>query len=189
MSGRGNAVRERILDAAVALLRDVGVKKLAQPQVARAAKVPQGHLTYYFPRKADMLAAVASKFLELLAADFEQTEAGPEGRRGVFFAMASKLVKNRTRTRMLLGLVVEADGDEDLRASLSRGARFVRGGVQHAFSIPDNDPDADLALALMWGLGLQQFIYGHERSEEETDALIRRAIAWIDSARKEREGR
>ena len=52
------STRQRILDAAIRIARKSGIKALTQPRVAAAAGVRQSHLTYYFPRKADLLAAV-----------------------------------------------------------------------------------------------------------------------------------
>lgn len=171
-----SAVRERILDAAVTLLRDAGVKRLAQPQVARAANVPQGHLTYYFPKKSDMLMAVAARFLEMLAKDAHGDNADPETK---LASVVKRLVMDRTRTRMLLGLLVEADSDDDLRVAIQNGANFVRDSLAVAFKLPPGSPEAHLALALFWGLGLQQFLLGDARSPQETEELVEKAIALI----------
>lgn len=51
-------VRDRLLAAALALLREQGLTGLTQPRVAKAAGVSQSHLTYYFPTRADLLRAV-----------------------------------------------------------------------------------------------------------------------------------
>ena len=56
-------LREDILDAAVRILRESGVKMLAQSRVARAAGIPQGHLTYYFPTKEAILLAVVDRMM------------------------------------------------------------------------------------------------------------------------------
>ena len=53
-------VRERILDAGVRLLREAGIRALSGSQVARHAGLSQSHLTYYFPRRTDLLVALAS---------------------------------------------------------------------------------------------------------------------------------
>src|SRR5688500_6001424 len=58
-----------ILAAAVKLLREEGGKALTTSRVAKAAGMPQGHLTYYFPRRADLLVAVARRSLEVAARD------------------------------------------------------------------------------------------------------------------------
>lgn len=165
-------VRDRILDAAVGLLRDSGVKRLAQPQVAKAANVPQGHLTYYFPKKADILMAVADRFMAMVSAEMPSNI--PHS--ALLISIARRLVLDRTRTRMLLGLLVEADGEVDLRAAMVRGANLVRGGLASALDLPHDSREAHLALALFWGLGVQQFLLGDERPPEETEALIVRAI-------------
>lgn len=176
-----SVVRERILDAAVSLLRDAGVKRLAQPQVARAAKVPQGHLTYYFPKKSDMLMAVATRFLEMLASDGPMEGSGVENS---VVLLVRRLVMDRARTRMLLGLLVEADSDEDLRSAMQNGANFVRGSLASALGLDPDSQDAHLALALFWGLGLQQFLLGESRSAEETQSLVERALELIRKMNK-----
>ena len=51
-------VRDRLLAAALALLREQSLTGLTQPRVAKAAGVSQSHLTYYFPTRADLLRAV-----------------------------------------------------------------------------------------------------------------------------------
>ncbi len=61
-------VRDRILAAALALLRETGIQGLSQVQVARRARVRQSHLTYYFPRRHDLLAAVAVRFVDGMVA-------------------------------------------------------------------------------------------------------------------------
>jgi len=165
-------VRDRILDAAVGLLRDSGVKRLAQPQVAKAANVPQGHLTYYFPKKADMLMAVADRFMAMISAEMPSNTP----RSALLTGIARRLVLDLTRTRMLLGLLVEADGEAELKTAMMRGASLVRGGLASALDLHHDSREAHLALALFWGLGVQQFLMGDERPPEETEALIVRAI-------------
>lgn len=181
-----SVVRDRILDAAVGLLKEAGVKRLAQPQVARAANVPQGHLTYYFPKKSDMLMAVAARFLEMIASEPGVDDPALVRRETLLLSMAKRLVMDRTRTRMLLGLLVEADGDEELRGAMKRGATFVRGSLATAFDLPVDSRESHLALALFWGLGLQQFLLGDDRSPEETEALLVRAIEVLKSLPLER---
>ena len=184
-------VRERILDAALSLLRDVGAKKLAQPQVARLAGVPQGHLTYYFPRKLDLLVAVGRRFTQMVKRDLAPFLGGPawdaqdETARERALGFVAKLVRDRERTRMLLRLLVEADGDSELRAAMAEGAGFVRSVLAQTLGKPKDDPDVDVALAMLWGLGIQHLVL--QRSDEETDAVLARTRAWID--RMAREGK
>ena len=64
---RRTDIRAQILDTAFALLADHGVAYLTQPRVSKAAGVRQSHLTYYFPTRGDLLAAVARHSIEILA--------------------------------------------------------------------------------------------------------------------------
>lgn len=177
-------VRGRILDAAVELLRKSGVKKLAQPQVAREAGVPQGHLTYYFPRKIDLLLAVAERFVATVQGEIEELRAtGTDGAtvRTTGLDFAAGMILDRERTRMLLGLVTEADNEEAVTEPVVRGAKLMRTMVARALERHPEDPDVWLTLALLWGLGVQQMIFP-DRSEAQVQALVERFQQWLDAA-------
>lgn len=181
-------VRERILTAAVDLLKVSGIKKLAQPQVAKAAGVPQGHLTYYFPKKADLLSAVAQRFAELMGNDLSSFAGGrgADGVRAKSLAFAARLVKDRQRTRMLLGLMVEADAEPRLAVTLAQNAEVVRAFVARFVTGREHDDDADLALAALWGLGLQHLVFARKRRDEDTERLVARLGEWLELVAKER---
>lgn len=179
-------VRARILDAAIELLKKSGAKKLSQPQVAREAGVPQGHLTYYFPRKIDLLLAVAERFVMILQGDLEQ-QRQLLGDRAASVAAARDMVVDRERTRMLIGLVTEADSEEALSEPVSRGARMMRTMVARAIERHPDDPDTWLTLALFWGLGVQQLLFP-ERSAAQVQALVERFDQWLESSKQIEEG-
>lgn len=179
---RGGApVRERILDAALRVLGESGVRSFAQPKIAKAAGVPQGHLTYYFPKRLDLLAAVAARFVERLREDVPAlmdlaTEAGARlddaGRRRAM-GFVAKLAKDRGRTRTLLGLLATTGEDEALRKQMASHAKNIRGLVARLVGRDVDDPEVDLALATLWGLGLSHLVF-EDRTAAETDRLIER---------------
>jgi AcrR family transcriptional regulator len=51
-------VRDRLLDAAMELVRAQGLQGFSQARVAAAAGLRQSHLTYYFPTRKDLLKAL-----------------------------------------------------------------------------------------------------------------------------------
>jgi DNA-binding transcriptional regulator YbjK len=178
-------LREEILDAAVRILRESGVKMLAQSRVARAAGIPQGHLTYYFPRRADLLVAVARRSVELAVRELEGfwssegwRAAGADVRRRAL-AIVGFLIKDRERTRMLLGLLVEAEEDPALRAVLIENFGLLRKLLARGLEREPDDPDVEIAIATLWGLGLQHLMWGDARPEAGTDRLVERLPAWF----------
>jgi AcrR family transcriptional regulator len=191
---RPGSVRDQILDAAVCLLRENGVKKLAQPQVARAAGVPQGHLTYYFPRKFDLLHAVARRFIEMMGVGLRactpcerSVPAGAVSTEQAFGALA-QLVRDREHTRMLLGLIVEAETDASLREVLIEGAAQVRAALAEVTGRACDDPDVDVALATVWGMSLVHLLFGDRRTDAQTDALVTRLAQWFPAERSHANG-
>lgn len=191
-----STVREQILESALRLLREFGVKKLAQPQVARAAGVPQGHLTYYFPRKFDLLVAVVERFMQKLdddlrgAVDREKfsAERGDVPLRRRVADLASVLIKDKQRTRMLLGIIVEADTDPALREGLLRGVTFTKNVLARVLERQVDDPDVEIALALFLGLGLLNLAHAGTRSDSQTDAMLDRLEHWVKCASAPSEG-
>lgn len=180
-----NGVRERILDAALERLRAHGVKSLTQPQVAKAAGVLQSHLTYYFPKRTDLLLAVARHSTEAVALELREFlgahgfPSADEGVRARVQALVTLLTKNRERTRMLLALLVEADEDPALKAVMVENVGYIRALVALAMERPLDDPDVDIGLAMFWGLGLQHLLLSEARGDAYTDALLARIPAWL----------
>src|ERR1700744_3186502 len=56
--------RKEILDAGLTLLREQGLAGLTQPRIAARTGLRQSHLTYYYPTRADLLAAVERAGME-----------------------------------------------------------------------------------------------------------------------------
>jgi len=64
-----DGTRSRILDAGLEVLRTVGHGQFSVQKVARVAGVYQGNVTYYWPRRRDLVLALAVRIVE----DYLQT--------------------------------------------------------------------------------------------------------------------
>ena len=177
-----NPKRELILATATRLLAEEGIKALAQPRVAKEAGIPQGHLTYYFPKRADLMLAVVRRTLDLALADLVRflggkdfARAGDDARDRAL-AVVSHLVENEARSRILVGLLVEADGDETLRQTLLAKWGELFPVVAAFFGRTVDDPDVDLLLAALWGIGIQKLLLGPRRTRAQTERLLGRLV-------------
>lgn len=157
-------VRERILAAAMAILHEAGIQGLSQVQVARRAKVRQSHLTYYFPKRNDLAEAVAARFVDGIVRELQRTAAGSAaGGPGAMLQRVADAIADQGHMRMFTAVIVEADGDPELRSILVRGARRLQStlagllGGEHAME------RAELVLASLWGLGLYDFVVREKR--------------------------
>lgn len=167
-------VRDRILDAALRVLSRDGAKSLAQPQIAKEAGVPQGHLTYYFPKKIDLVRGVADHMRAMILQELGPLLAKASGPalRKKFLSLAAKVAQNRGRTRVLLALLVEMEHDPALRDELADRVSALRALFASVMEREPTDPEVDLALATAWGLGLQHLVLEGRRSNEETEKLF-----------------
>lgn len=175
-------VRTKILDAAIHLLETEGSKGFGQTRVSRAAGVQQGHLTYYFPKKADLVAGVLERLSEKARKEFERflaraAELDEHERHELFFTHVRTLMTDRKRTRIVLGLVAESQGEPEIAALLAQKELGQRPFMAALLGRPPDHPDVQLALATLRGLGIQHLLHGG--GARETELLMERFRAWI----------
>ncbi len=172
-------VRTRILEAALELLGDHGVSKLTQPNVAKAAGLRQSHLTYYFPTRADLLKATALHSIEamirMLSARASEGQLSP----AMLSSIASTMVSDKRRARVVLGLIVASDEDREIKVFLRDFVARVRGGVGRVVELLGRETDAEnIALfhTLIVGAAVLHIARDNAASRRESKAMVRFAV-------------
>lgn len=150
-------IRERLLMAAVTLVREQGLPKLTQPRVAKAAGVSQSHLTYYFPTRADLLHAVLERAAERQRAGvMAAVAAADQGAE----ALARELAKTLSRpenTRVLVSFVLAADADPAARTlfgGLAGGMRATIAEMLGKIGVTPRPETVTMVHALGTGLAI-----------------------------------
>jgi AcrR family transcriptional regulator len=170
----GSSTKDEILSAAVQLLGDHGFERLTGPQVAKKAHVRQSHVTYYFPKRTDLLAAVAGRFIETVAEEALRLHERGESTEGLVTAVLG----DRRRARTLLALFVASEHDEALREQLVQSVLATRAIMAKAIGVPEDDPRAALLQAALWGLGLQHLLI-EKQTKKELKELVATAAGRI----------
>ena len=179
-------VRARIVEAAVRLLETRGAKGFGQVKVAREAGLQQGHLTYYFPKKSDLVAAVLERISERARGDFQRVLASngpldPAASEELFFDLVRTLMRDRKRSRILIALLGEAAEDAEVGAALAAQVRGQRTVMAALLGRDADDLDVHLALAALRGLGIENLVAPDE--PQHVEAVIARFRAWFARAR------
>ena len=180
-AGRAAAggVRDRILEAALAILRESGIQRFTQLQIAERAGVRQSHLTYCFPTREDLLEAVTARGIEGIAAGARQAVGDQAGSGdGALLARLAASVADLEHMRMFVAMIVEADGDPTVRELMLDATRRVEGAVADALGGDDAAERARLVLAAVWGLGLYRFLVRPSPKADPT----RPYLAWVAAA-------
>jgi len=164
MADESSTARDAILAAAVCVLQEEGPAKLTQTRVAKVANVRQGHLTYYFPRKADLWVATAARAQDEMESELTELLASlglaesTDDMREKFVFLVGEVVKNQQRTRLIMSLALQAQEDPELmklcRGHAERSRNFLRAALGDRYS----DATVELALAALWGLGTRELI-------------------------------
>lgn len=149
-------LRQKILETALDIVESQGIKALTQPRLAKALGLRQSHLTYYFPRKADLVVALLGSSHERARRKIS-ARGGPES----FVAllqMIEALIFDRNRMRFFLGIIYEASEDPELRDVLAAHARGLAELVAPHFGRATDDPEVLAFIDLLRGLGLRMLL-------------------------------
>ena len=123
------SVKDSILNAGVLLLKEKGIAALTQPQVAKAAGVKQSHLTYYFPTRTTLLLAIAEQTISTAMSDIAAHLAEkPESK--TLAATLSEIMITGLPPRVIIGLIVAADAEPEIRQSLRDLINDARAHIQ-----------------------------------------------------------
>ena len=107
--------RKEILEAGLALLREQGLAGLTQPRVAAKVGLRQSHLTYYYPTRTDLLAAVGRVAMESQIGAVRALFSGISSSEQAADRIASLLVRHEN-SRVLSALAQAADQEPAVRA-------------------------------------------------------------------------
>lgn len=172
--------RKDIIEAGLATLQEHGYVGFTQPRVASRAGLRQSHLTYYYPTRTDLLAAVGKAAIErqLAAVDMALAAPTPQAVAGAIAAVAAR----REATRVMLALAQASDQDpqlHDLFRTLADGLiarchRFLK-----AIDPAASELDARLLHAMGAGLSLINLATDRENAMERGVVLIERTLALL----------
>jgi AcrR family transcriptional regulator len=168
------SIKEDILIAGSTLLREKGVAALTQPRIAQAANIKQSHLTYYFPTRTNLLLAIAEfTIFSVMDNVAVQLQAKPRGK--TLADAVSQIMIEGLPPRVLIGLVVAADSDPDIRKLLRKLIRHGRKMIQHLLEqagIAADDEAARLFHATIVGLAvMHQARLNKESANEVRDGV------------------
>src|SRR5579871_4290355 len=100
--------RQQILDAGLAILREEGLPGFTQPRIAARSGLRQSHLTYYFPTRTTLLAAVARQAIDIQLIAAENMIGKISSPRSAAATIASVVIRHEN-TRVLVALNQAAD--------------------------------------------------------------------------------
>ncbi|MDX1650177.1 MAG: TetR/AcrR family transcriptional regulator [Myxococcota bacterium] len=118
---RSRATRQRLLEATLAAILELGLARASTPEVCRRAGVSQGALFKHFASKATLIAAATEHLFGRLVEDFRRAfaEVADEPDRVAAAVCALAAVFREPRLAVAFELYVAARTDEELHAALA----------------------------------------------------------------------
>lgn len=180
----GDGTRERILDAAVEVLGEVGYGHFSVQKVARRAGVYQGNITYYWPRRRDLVLALAlqviGEYRSTCLAALDGATASDAGRaEAVVRAMVDEAVQP-ARVRILPELWSMANTDPEIARAVIRSHDDVLEAMLDALGVDRTDRAGSAAhqVLLLVGAAIQGLtaVHGHRSPDDPLLLLAKDAV-------------
>ena len=152
--------RQLILDTALDIIENEGMKALTQPRIAKVAGLRQSHLTYYFPRKADL-------YIALLEASHERAERRNGNTTPSLGAMLASLFFAPERMRFFLSIVLEVGDDADLKRVVAAHASGLCREVAGRLGLAGDDARVGAFIDELRGIGIRLLMESRVTAEPE----------------------
>ena len=177
--------RTDIIEAGLSVLRERGYIGFTQPRVASCAGLRQSHLTYYYPTRLDLLAAVARAAVDRQLEAVDSALAGSVSIRGAATAIADLVVRHQN-TRVLLALAQASEEEPRLRGLFRELADgFVSRVAGRATPAGAAGEQAGCFLqALVVGLAVVDLATGRPDGLHRAEGILAHALHLIASSGK-----
>lgn len=140
--------RSEILAVARRIVREEGAAALTQPRLARYMKLRQSHITYYFPRKADLYTA-------LLTDSHEQVGARAEEAVGDRCRALVNITFDAGSMRFYLSMLLASANSPELREAMRAHAQAVEAQLAVSLGRRPGDRSVSAFVDELRGLGLR----------------------------------
>ena len=180
-----DATRERIIDAALEVLREVGHGQFSVQKVARRAGVYQGNITYYWPRRRDLVLALAARVIEdyrvAALSALGDDAADPEQRAQAAVRALVEQAVQADRVRVLPELWSMANADPQIAAAVIAAHDDAISGMLRSLGLGDDAPcAADVQrVLLVTGAAIQGLTTLHGHRSVEDPLLVEAKLAVI----------
>jgi AcrR family transcriptional regulator len=170
--------RKGILETGVAILREQGLAGLTQPRVAAMTGLRQSHLTYYYPKRVDLLNAVARVAIEAQLAGFRALMKSISSPKQAAAKMAA-IAARHENTRVLVALNQAADQEPTVHVlfnELLDGFVAELAALLTKLDLSPTSARIDLLHALLVGLSVVDLATGRKNYRARAKAVLNLAF-------------
>ena len=170
------ARREKIANAAIAVVAERGVEGVTHRAVAAAAGVPLGSTTYHFATLDDLLVVALQTAAEHNIARLREWERGLRPDTDLAAALADLVVRGLTEERAQTVVEYELYVAALHRPSLRRASMGWDDALVELFASRTDDVTGRLLAATFCGLVMQALLADPPPTRGEVDAVFRRVL-------------
>jgi AcrR family transcriptional regulator len=179
--------RAAIVEAGLDVIREQGFSAFTQIRVASRVGMRQSHLTYYFPTRNDLLAAVARAAISRQLAMLDDLL--DAGATGDVAALVGRMASKHENTRVMMALAQAADEEPRVRKLFQELADGIFGRMGKLLSNLGAEPTDEsrrLLHALSVGLAVVDLAVARPGGEGRASDVFGTALTLLQTASRKK---
>jgi AcrR family transcriptional regulator len=175
------AGRQALIEAAIRVVGDGGLRKLTYREVAREAGVTQGLVTHHFGSWAELVRA-ALEHVSRTSLERSPLEPPPDRLVDLSAGLAQRVADAPAEEAFQFEIALEARRRTDLApiaAALYEGYLSATANALDSVGVPNDEDLARLVFAAIDGLAFQQLVTGDPEGTERSLALLHELLATV----------
>ncbi len=176
--------RARLVEAGLEILREEGLAGFTQARIAARVDLKQGHLTYYFPTRTDLLVAVARTAIDSQLARLEHMVTSATSIDDAVATVTAATLSHRN-TRVLVAMNQASDQEPGVRELFNQMTdAFVArlSELLQRFGLAASEDAVDMLHALFVGLSVIDLATSRPRGKARNGAALATAFSLLARA-------
>lgn len=171
------STRELILGAAEKILQTSGIQALSQTAVAKMIGISQGQLTYHFQKRQDLMLALTDFTLDKIA-DYLYTHQSTVNSKSFFKLIEIVLAQmsSVSHVRTIIGLMIEADENEEIRQRMLSIAQKVRKMIGASLEVDEDSTEAIIGHATIMGFSFMMFMQKDKVARKKLEEDFKKSV-------------
>lgn len=162
-------MKEKILKTAIQVLREGGIKKLSQPEICSVLGIRQSQLTYYFPRRQDLIKAIVAEFSETARNRLDRLN--PDANIATIISELEMQITKPGPMRGFIGLLVEGDQEPVVAEIILEHMRKFEEALSLRLEKLLRPEEVRFLLEHLRGIGISSLVNPHYDSQKSIKML------------------
>jgi hypothetical protein len=173
-------IKYKILGKSIEVIKNTTAKSLMKNGLFNLIDETDQNIRKYFESKTNFQKELIDSFFGVIKEEIDKSASkNPKNAVKKLTRLLGWILTDKKRTRFILNLLHEAEEDQALKNKLKKSLKKHLPPINSLLTKNAKKQDAELIMALLWGVALQHFLFSPETTKQNTKDKIDRLVQWL----------